>query len=104
MLGFAALLVVHAAIHVAVFLKAFQLVDLHRLAQPMGRAAGVAWLVVGVGFAVTALLFLGGRGRWRLLAIAAIFASQILIFADLRDTASGTLGNLFVVLAIRLFR
>ena len=104
MLGFAALLVVHAAIHVAVFLKAFQLVDLHRLANPIARATGVGWLLVGGGFVFTALVFLGGWGRWRLLAAAAVCASQGLMLADFRDTGSGTLGNLLVVLALGVLR
>jgi len=104
MLGFAALLIVHAAIHVAVFLKAFQLVDLHRLANPIARATGVGWLLVGGGFVVTALVFLGGWGRWRLLAAAAVCASQGLMLADFRDTGSGTLGNLLVVLALGVLR
>jgi hypothetical protein len=102
--GFAAVLVVHAAIHVAGFLKAFRLVDLQRLTQPIPRVAGLAWLAAGAGFGFAALLFLAGSGRWRLLAAAAVPVSQVLIFMDFRDAGFGSLGNALVILGIVFIR
>jgi len=102
--GFAALLVAHAAIHVGVFVRAFRLADVHGLDRPMSPATGAAWLAVAVAFVATAVIFLAGRGRWRLLAGAAACASQILVFARFGEVGMGTIGNLLVVLAMALLR
>lgn len=47
---FAALLAVHAAIHLAGFAKGYGFVGLPQLGQAISRAAGLGWLVAGLGF------------------------------------------------------
>ncbi len=102
--GFAAVLVAHGAIHVGVFLRAFELVDAYGQKDPIGRATGVAWMVVGAASLGTALMFLAGSARWRLLAGFTAVASQILIFARFSEVGFGTLGNVLILLAMVFLR
>jgi hypothetical protein len=96
----AILLMCHAAIHVAGFLKAFGLAELPQLGQAISRSAGLLWLLAALGFVASAvLLFVDGR-HWWMAAAPALLLSQALIAADFRDAKLGTIANAVIVVPL----
>lgn len=94
------LLVVHGLIHGMGFAKAFGLAEVSELTQNISRPHGVAWLLAGLLFLVTAFLFFMKNEWWWAVGIAAVVVSQVLIFAYWRDAKFGTVANLLVLLPV----
>lgn len=92
------LLLIHGAIHLLGFVKAFQLASVDQLTQPIGRGAGVLWLLATLLFLAAAGLLLAGQGAWSALALAGILLSQILIFTAWSDAKFGTIANVIILL------
>ena len=91
------LLGLHGLIHLAGFAKAFALVDLATLTQPISRPVGLLWLFAGAAMITTALL------PWRLLWIVGLLAlttSQVAIVTSWADARFGTLPNVVLLLAV----
>jgi hypothetical protein len=97
-------LVIHGAIHVAGFAKAYGLAELPQLATPIARPAGLIWLAAGIGLLATAALMIAGVRLWAVLGVVAVFVSQALIISDFRDARFGTVVNaaLLVIMALSL--
>lgn len=96
----AVLLVLHGAVHVLGFVKAFGFAELERLRRPIARSTGVLWLVAALGLvAAAALLFVAPRSFW-VAALPALVLSQALVVSAWRDAKLGTIPN--AVLAVPL--
>lgn len=99
---FALLLALHGLIHLLGFAKAFGFADLPALRQPIGRAAGGAWLLAAVLF-LTAAALLAVKGPWGWAAAPATLLSQGLLLQAWSDARHGTWPNLitlaFLILA-----
>jgi hypothetical protein len=96
------LLAIHGAIHAAGFAKAYGLAEVPQLGRPISRAEGVVWLVAGIGFVATAVLWLAGVRLWAIAGFFAVLASQALIFASFREAGLGTIVNVILLVPIAL--
>src|SRR5690348_13661659 len=94
LVAFLVLFLVHGAIHLLGFAKAFALADVPQLKLPVGRTAGALWLLAALGiFAGAALLVLAPR-YWAVVAAPAVLLSQVLIVRAWADAKAGTVANL----------
>ncbi|MGB6037669.1 MAG: DUF6544 family protein [Cryomorphaceae bacterium] len=91
------LIAVHGVIHLFGFLKAFHLIKFDAIAQPVSKAFGMIWLVAFFLFVVTSVLFLLQHRLWWAPGLAAVAASQLLIFAFWQDAKFGTVLNVFIL-------
>jgi hypothetical protein len=100
--AFAALLVLHGAIHIFGFVKGFGLAEVTPLQQPISRSAGTLWFLAAVGFMLTAgLLFVAPR-HWWLAGLPSLLLSQALIVAAWSDAKFGTVANVIVLVPLAL--
>ena len=94
---FLTLLVVHGVIHFMGTAKAFGLAELPQLTQPISRGMGVVWLAAGVAMLWPAAAFLWGPRVWWIIAMGAVFVSQIAITSAWTDAKFGTLANVIIL-------
>jgi hypothetical protein len=93
----AALLIIHGAIHLLGFAKAFGYAELPQLNAAISRPLGLLWLAAGALLISTA--FTSPNVFWKLGAIA-IVLSQIVIATAWSDAKFGTLANLILLLPV----
>lgn len=97
-----ALLLVHGAIHLLGFLKAYDLAELPELQLAVGPGAGLLWLAVAV------LLLLAAAGRtvtprfWWVPALLGVALSEVLIIGAWADAWAGTIVNALLMVPIAL--
>ena len=98
----AVLLVVHGAIHVLGFAKAFGLADLPQLPSAIPRPLGVLWLTAALALVTSAaVLFLAPRA-WPIAALVAIVLSQAAIATAWHEAKFGTLANAIIAVPLVL--
>lgn len=90
---------IHGIIHVMGFVKAFHFAAIEQLKQPISKLSGMFWLIGGVLFLVTAILYWIGNKYWWLIGLPAVLISQILVIYFWSDAKFGTLANGIVLLA-----
>ena len=93
-----ALLLLHGAVHLLGFEKAFGLSEVAALHRPIARPAGALWLLCASAFFVSAALLVLSPRSWALVAAAAVVLSQVLIVLAWSDAKLGTAANLVVLL------
>ncbi len=99
----AAFILLHALLHTMGFAKAFGLAQLEALKVPIGRAAGVAWLVAGLLLVAAAVLVaIGPRSPGLAVALSGVglvaaLASQAVIVSSWSDAKFGTLPNVVLL-------
>ena len=107
-LVFAALLILHGAIHLPGFVKGLGLATVPQLRAPITAREGWWWLGVALLLAVTAALWLASSRYWPWVAVIAVLLSQALILRSWSDARAGTLVNIVIliptVLGIAEFR
>lgn len=101
-IAFAALLVLHGAIHLMGFAKAFGLAALPGLRHRIARTFGVLWLIAAVLFVGTAALLFAAPDWWWLTALPAIVVSQVVIVDSWRDAKLGTIANAIILVPLTL--
>lgn len=94
------MLLVHAAIHLLGFAKAFAYAELPQLAQPTTRLAGVMWLVAAVLVGASATMFAAGARRFWVVGLFALIVSQAVIVSAWRDAWAGTTANLLLAVIV----
>ncbi len=99
---FVVLLLLHGGIHLIGFAKAFGLAAASRLILPIGRPAGVAWLLAALAFVAGALLVAQGSRLWWVAVAPAILLSQTVIALSWIDARWGTIPNLIALLPVAL--
>lgn len=99
-LAFAALLAVHALIHLLGFVKAFGLAPVRSLALPIARPAGALWLAAAVLMLAAAVVLVAAPRAYWLVGAVAVVASQIAIATAWRDARFGTIANVLALLAV----
>jgi hypothetical protein len=101
-LALCALLLVHGALHVLGFAKAFALLDLPALSGPISRPLGVVWFCAAVLLLASAVaLFVAPRHFW-IIAAPALLLSQAAIIASWDDAKFGTLLNAVALIPVVL--
>jgi hypothetical protein len=97
---FSAILILHGAIHLMGFAKAFGLAQLDQLTLPVTPVAGAFWLLAAVLFMVAGGMALASLPSWWMPALPALVISQVLIVLAWRDAWAGTIPNLIVLVAL----
>jgi hypothetical protein len=92
-------LVVHGAIHLMGFAKAYGLATLAQLSRPISRRMGALWLVTAALFITTAIA-LQLSSRWWAVGALAVLLSQAAILSSWSDARFGTWSNGLVLLAV----
>jgi len=90
---------IHGAIHIMGFAKAFNLAEIKELTCVISRQAGLLWLLCAVIFIITAALFYAGYKHWWIIATVGVFISQTLIFSCFKDAGFGTIPNVIILSA-----
>ena len=90
------LLVLHGAIHVMGFVKAFDILPVKQLNQSISKPFGVLWLAACLLCFTCALLILVKASDWWVVGLATILVSQILIIRFWKDAKFGTIANAII--------
>lgn len=104
----ALLLLIHGAIHVPGFLKAWRLAELPALtgktlvslSDGATRTVGVLWLAAAVAFVAAAVLRVFDRDAWWMVAGATLVLSQALIILQWSDAKAGTVANVMLLVLV----
>ncbi len=95
------LIIIHGAIHLLGFLKAYGFIKASPMTQNIGTTAGSFWLISFLLFLLSVFLFYSRQSYWPFVLIAAILISQILIILSWTDARFGTILNIiFLIVAI----
>jgi len=95
------LLLIHGAIHLMGFLKAYGFMKGSPMTQTIGTTAGSFWLISFLLFLLSVFLFYTKQSYWPFVMLAAILISQILIILSWTDARYGTILNIvFLFVAI----
>ncbi|MCB9209529.1 MAG: hypothetical protein H6612_02375 [Ignavibacteriales bacterium] len=95
---FFVILFFHGVIHFLGFAKAFNLKEIKELTLPISQFNGVIWLIAGILFLTSGLLFTFNNNYWWLPAVIGIIISQFLIFTFWKDAKFGSIPNIIVLL------
>lgn len=94
------LLALHGLIHLMGFAKAFDLARIDALKAPIGRGAGVLWLLAALLLVAAAALVLGRVEAWWVPALAGVALSQALILSAWGDAKFGTVANVLLLVPL----
>ncbi|MBK8700820.1 MAG: hypothetical protein IPN29_15260 [Saprospiraceae bacterium] len=98
----ALLMLCHGLIHLMGFVKAYRFARLEKLNLEISRPLGLLCLLAALTFALAVFLMLRDKEFWIVLAIAAIFISQLLIFYSWIDAKWGSLANVLIAIVVIL--
>lgn len=92
------LLILHGAIHVMGFVKAFDILPVKQLNQFISKTFGLLWLTACLLCFTCALLLLIKASEWWVVGVGliAILVSQILVVRFWKDAKFGTIANAVV--------
>lgn len=93
-------LLIHGLIHFMGFVKGYQLARVEQLKQPISRGYGTVWLVTGVVFLLSLLLFVLERDWWWMPALLAVIGSQFLVIRFWQDAKFGTIANVILLFLV----
>ncbi len=95
------LLILHGAVHVMGFVKAFDIFPVKQLTQSISKPFGVLWLAACLLCFTCAFLMLIKADDWWTVGLIAILVSQVLVICFWKDAKFGTIAN--AIIAIMLF-
>lgn len=93
------LMIVHGAVHSMGFVKAFRIVEVSQLANMIQKSNGVLWLLAGLLFVFSAILFSTEKEWWWVSSLTAVLISQYLIVNDWDDARLGSIANIIIFVA-----
>jgi len=91
--------VIHGLIHFLGFAKAFNLLTVAELTQPISRPSGIFWFQAALLFLFVAAGILLKKDWWWMLAMVAVLLSQFLIMGNWQDAKFGTFLNVLILCA-----
>ena len=102
------LFVVHGALHLLGFLKAWGLAALPQmngrtiilLGAPATRVVGTLWLLAAAVLLIAAALHIAARESWWIAGAVGLLLSQALLILAWPDAKFGTVANLFILIAV----
>lgn len=94
------LLVVHGLIHFMGFAKAFDFGNMARFSKEISKPMGLLWLLNGLLFIISVVLFWMKNQTWPMFGIIAVVLSQIVIFMFWHDAKYGTIANVIILIAV----
>lgn len=92
------MLLLHGAIHVLGFLKAFRLGAVAQLSKDISKPMGCLWLLATVLFVLVAIFMLLKKEWWWIPGLIAVLLSQILLFSSWGDARFGSIPNAIVLI------
>lgn len=95
----ALLLVLHGALHLLGFAKAYSLGNFGAISLAVNKIAGIAWLLATLLLLGAAALLLRQHDAWWMPALAGIILSQLLILGQWTDARWGSVANLLLLAA-----
>ena len=98
--AFAILLIVHGAIHLLGFAKAFHFAELPQLTQPISPRLGLLWLASSLLFIATVVCLYTWQRWWWAVGAVAICVSTIAISQSWTDARAGAIANLVVLVGV----
>lgn len=101
-IALALFILLHGAIHLMGFVKAFGIAEIAQLQQPIGPRAGVLWGVAAVLLMAGGVILLTGARWWWIPTLAGVALSQLLIFGAWSDARFGTVANVIILLPLLL--
>lgn len=94
----ALVIALHGLIHLAGFLKVFNVPAVSWLGQRISGTMGAAWLAAAVMFIITALFLQLRKDFWWVFATASVLLSQYLVFTNWQTAKAGTAVNIVILL------
>ena len=101
-IGLGILMILHGLIHLAGFVKAFNLTELKELTLDVSRPMGLLWLAAAMLFAASATTLLIGKNWWWPIAAVSLVVSQVLIIMFWQDAKFGTIANILILAGLIL--
>jgi hypothetical protein len=95
---FTIVVLLHGALHLLAFVKAFGIKEISELTLPVSKPMGMLWLLAAMLFLLYTVLYITGmRASW-VPGLIAICVSQVLIIFFWQDARFGTLPNILILL------
>lgn len=95
----AALILIHALIHFWGFGAGMDPRKAAGFHRPISPGFGWLWFLAAVVLITAAIMLMSGSDRWRLVALAGVIVSQVLLVMWWQDARYGTIANLLIVIA-----
>lgn len=95
-------ILLHGAIHLMGFVKAFGLAEINELTMPISSIWGTLWLAACLIFTTSGILWFRNSDLWWIIGIIGVILSQILILAFWQDARFGTIPNLIILAVISI--
>jgi hypothetical protein len=96
---FSTIIILHGAIHLLGFLKAFEISYLPQFTGNFSKLSGFFWLLATVLFIITGIGFIKKESWWSWLAIVSAIISFVLIITVWKDAKFGIIANLIILIA-----
>ncbi len=98
----AAIKLFHGLIHFMGVAKAFVDGSMKQLTIPISKPVGFLWMITAFLFIATVAMFLLEKDYWWIVAVPAIFLSQIVIVLSWKEAKFGTIANVILLIAVVL--
>ncbi|MHB1108315.1 MAG: DUF6544 family protein [Lutibacter sp.] len=95
---FLTIILLHGAIHLLGFVKAFDLANIQQLSANISKSAGLIWLFVFVLFIFSGIAYIAKFQWWSLLAILAVFLSASLAISVWKDAKFAMIPNAIILI------
>lgn len=95
---FAFLVLMHGLIHLMGFTNSFGFSKLPSLTTFISKPTGMLWLFAATLFTAAAVYYVLKKENWSMLALPAVFISQLLIIWYWKDAKIGTVANILILL------
>lgn len=95
---FFTIIILHGAIHLLGFLKAFEISYLPQFASNYSKLSGMFWLLVTILLFISGIGFIKKENWWSWLAIIAVVISTVLIITVWKDAKFGMISNLIILI------
>jgi len=94
------IILIHGAIHILGFLKAFSFAGIKELTLPVSKLQGLAWLITALLFAAYLVCYLLQNQFSWIIGLIAVIISQLLIIYFWKDARFGTIPNLLILVIL----
>jgi len=91
------LLILHGAIHLLGFVKAFHLAPVEQLKMPISKTSGIFWLLTFILFLIAAISLLAKADWWYVPVCTGLLLSTILILFAWQDAKFGMIPNVIIL-------
>ena len=96
---FPVLLILHGAIHLMGFAKAFNYAAIENIHSTISKPVGLLWLLACALFVAAGIALLAKADWWHFIAFAAVLLSTVLIINIWNDAKFGTIVNIIILAA-----